>query len=490
MKKISLAILSLVFLFPAQPLHAEDVNLSTYYPSPYGSYQELRIEESSGALGIFTGGVTQAGLRIISDLATGDFMPGIFWTTTDDNPEVPKAGIWMHEDTSGTELYFGTSSNNGSPTAYSEGLNNFRPFGMALADAAPAMVLDQFGRLGLGRADPMAQFHVESDTSIRMAHFAYYSGNRWAPTITLLHARGTHATPALLQAGDYLGDIQFAGSRFNAGFWTSIEPAAIGAEATANWTNTSWPTRLTFRTSAASGSFFTERMRITEDGALELIGLASDPAVSTAASGTIPETAKLYYNTASNQIMVSQEGSAYASLGGGAGGASIEILKTTTESVTSSATLQLDDALKFSVGASETWEFDFFIIFENAAGGEPTGIKLSLSGPALGGTGWISAMATGSSGDSTAWPPSFEPPTPPVYEKIKSEILDDYVDAPFFGGVSPWGMHWITPGWVRLSGAIKTGGTSGTVSLEWAQGASSVRAIRVLRGSRLKAKKF
>lgn len=147
------------------PLYAEDVNLSTYYPSPYGSYKKLQIEEPSDSLGIFTGGVTKAGIQIVTDLATDDFMPGVFWTTTDDNPTIPKAGIWLHEDGSGTELYFGTSSN-AAPADYNEGLNNFRLGGQTLADAQPGMILDQQGRLGLGTADPVTKIHVVSnDTS-------------------------------------------------------------------------------------------------------------------------------------------------------------------------------------------------------------------------------------------------------------------------------------------------------------------------------------
>jgi len=69
------------------------------------------------------------------------------------------------------------------------------------------------------------------------------------------------------------------------------------------------------------------------------------------------------------------------------------VRKTSNESVTSSTTLQDDDALVFAIGASENWAITFHVFFRSSTGGDikfgvtvPSGAAGSLSGvgPAVG----------------------------------------------------------------------------------------------------------
>ncbi len=103
-------------LLPLPCLYAEDVRLSTYYPSPFGNYRQIQVQDASNAtLTTYTQGLLQAGINIITDFVAGNFTPGIFWSTTGNNPLLPKAGIWMRINAAGTGslLYFGTSNNFG-----------------------------------------------------------------------------------------------------------------------------------------------------------------------------------------------------------------------------------------------------------------------------------------------------------------------------------------------------------------------------------------
>ena len=133
-----------LFFSSSAALFAEDVSISTYYPSPYGEYTTLRIQETSGALTDFTQGLAQAGLDIITGYpATHAYTPGIFWSTPNNNPSRPKAGIWMYEDVAaGSKLFFGTSNN------YATGITN------------NGLVLDQAGRVGVGTSSPVALLDV------------------------------------------------------------------------------------------------------------------------------------------------------------------------------------------------------------------------------------------------------------------------------------------------------------------------------------------
>lgn len=109
-----------LLFFSAISVFAEDITITTYYPSPYGSYKNLNIYniDESATQTDFTQGVTKAGLLISTEYADGAFTPGVFWSTSDNNATKPKAGIYLKETGSGTNMYFGTSN------AYATGITN------------------------------------------------------------------------------------------------------------------------------------------------------------------------------------------------------------------------------------------------------------------------------------------------------------------------------------------------------------------------------
>jgi len=83
-----------------------DANLTT------DANSNLIITETSASptLTDYTTALTKAGINLVTNYTSGDYTPGLFWSTSNDNATKPKAGIWMYESGGGTSLNFGTSN--------------------------------------------------------------------------------------------------------------------------------------------------------------------------------------------------------------------------------------------------------------------------------------------------------------------------------------------------------------------------------------------
>lgn len=90
----------------------------------------------------FTQSLNNSGILITTDYTDGAYTPGIFWSTLNDNPTLPKAGIYLQEANIGSKMIFSTS------TLYTTGLTN------------NAMVIDDNGNIGIGAYTPTAQLHT------------------------------------------------------------------------------------------------------------------------------------------------------------------------------------------------------------------------------------------------------------------------------------------------------------------------------------------
>jgi len=66
----------------------------------------------------FTQNLRDAGINVMTDYVQDAYTDGLFWSTPDNNPTAPKAGIYTQLTNSGSKLLFGTSS------SYSAGLTN------------------------------------------------------------------------------------------------------------------------------------------------------------------------------------------------------------------------------------------------------------------------------------------------------------------------------------------------------------------------------
>lgn len=100
----------------------------------------------------FTQSLDNAGILISTDYTNGAYTPGLFWSTTNDSPTMPKAGIYLQESAAGSKMIFGTS------TLYANGITN------------DAMVIDDMGQIGIGTTTPATQLHTTG--SVRFENLA------------------------------------------------------------------------------------------------------------------------------------------------------------------------------------------------------------------------------------------------------------------------------------------------------------------------------
>ncbi|NBX66516.1 MAG: hypothetical protein EBQ96_05925, partial [Proteobacteria bacterium] len=70
----------------------------------------VRAVEST-TLTNYTGAINNAGILIDTDYTANAYTPGLYWRTSNNNPSIPKAGIYLQETSAGTIMRLGTSNN-------------------------------------------------------------------------------------------------------------------------------------------------------------------------------------------------------------------------------------------------------------------------------------------------------------------------------------------------------------------------------------------
>lgn len=138
------------------------------------------------------------------------------------------------------------------------------------------------------------------------------------------------------------------------------------------------------------------------------------------------------------------------------------VIKTSTESVTSSTTVQDDNELSMTLNANTNYWLDGLIIIDGAAAGD---FKPQFVVP----SGTIRWLADGPDSSAAAT-------TDIVDRNWKAGSLTTIV------GTVASGTSTVLP----VSGIIRTGASGGTFKLQWAQGTSSATATRVFLDSFLR----
>jgi hypothetical protein len=121
------------------------------------------------------------------------------------------------------------------------------------------------GRLGIGTTTPDRQLSIHTNGSAQFDLRGVFNSG-FFNTFSFQRARGTLASPTLLQANDEIGG--FAWGAWTGSYWTGSRAGIFGV-ADGNWTGGTNPVRLIFSTTTTESQLF-ERMRITSTG---LIGI-------------------------------------------------------------------------------------------------------------------------------------------------------------------------------------------------------------------------
>jgi hypothetical protein len=140
--------------------------------------------------------------------------------------------------------------------------------------------------------------------------------------------------------------------------------------------------------------------------------------------------------------------------------------KTADETVTSSTTLQDDDALTFPVEASEIWQFEGAVVFTMA--NATMDLKWTIAGP----TSPTTALF---------WRRPLEYPAPGV-GAVPATPTQAFAAAQTQGGGANATIGIV----VEFAGYIVNGSNAGNVRLQWAQNTSDAGALKALKGSWIK----
>lgn len=214
-------------------------------------------------------------------------------------------------------------------------LSGFTPGSVIFVDSAGGLDEDNanlfwndtLNRLGIGTTTPGFDLHIVKDSALA-AILVDHSGTlfssltldtynntvaAFASTLLWERARGTRASPAVVQSGDAVGSFAFQlydGSAFGKGADFLVEvDGAVGVG--------DRPARFVFRTAKDGTGSVVERIRIPNDGGLRWNGIAtaSLPAVSAA------DTGQIYYDSTLDKWQCSASGGAYADCTQGFGSA-------------------------------------------------------------------------------------------------------------------------------------------------------------------------
>lgn len=118
--------------------------------------------------------------------------------------------------------------------------------------------------IGSNTSDFGERFGVTRDDTNTVFISAFTANAGINDSLTFHRGRGTKASPTATLSGDYLGGLYFDGQP-NTTVGNSGVGAAIEGIASANWSGTSYPTRLAFSTTAASATTATQAMMIASD---------------------------------------------------------------------------------------------------------------------------------------------------------------------------------------------------------------------------------
>jgi hypothetical protein len=145
------------------------------------------------------------------------------------------------------------------------------------AGTTGAVTFDSSGRLLVGTSSSVTTYKTEivDDTSLNLALVTGNSGSPAnCPFLTLRRSRGSTASPSVVSPGDLTGVIDFRGYSGAASSYVTCAQISATVDGTpdSGGDATDMPGRLVFSTTADGASSPTERMRISSNGDVNVVG--------------------------------------------------------------------------------------------------------------------------------------------------------------------------------------------------------------------------
>jgi hypothetical protein len=129
------------------------------------------------------------------------------------------------------------------------------------------MVITGAGNVGIGTTNPLTALHVVKQDESTMFLDAY-ANNNYAPGVVGRRARGTVASPAVPQSGDFLTGV--FGRGYTGAAFTSSSNGLVGVVAGETWSGSAQGTYIVFETTPNTSTTRTEKLRVLGNGNINL----------------------------------------------------------------------------------------------------------------------------------------------------------------------------------------------------------------------------
>jgi hypothetical protein len=169
-----------------------------------------------------------------------------------------------YNETGSNKLYIANSGT--TSLIYGDFSTGMVGIGGTAASTNPYLTILAGGNVGIGTTRPIGKFEVATDGASQVGAFSVYSDTASnEPIFYLRRGRGTLAVPAVLQDGDIMGTMRWAG-QFSTSVGAYTTSAKIEGIARGTFAANNAPTDIAFYTTPASSATPLERMRILSGG--------------------------------------------------------------------------------------------------------------------------------------------------------------------------------------------------------------------------------
>ena len=156
MRKIIVFIGMILFLGLSLCLAQEEITITTYYPSPYGVYKELRVTDNVG-IGTMEPGAL---LTLSKNRANGSVYIQELLDGQTLSASAAGSGIATGYSRNNGTTYYGVVGGYGNGTVPGIGLWGNPTVTSGIVSGAPDLFVDNSGNVGIGTTNPQAKLHI------------------------------------------------------------------------------------------------------------------------------------------------------------------------------------------------------------------------------------------------------------------------------------------------------------------------------------------
>lgn len=251
-----------------------------FFDATINSIYSIVATSATATLTTITQGITTAGYLVTSAYVADGYTAGLTWSSTTDNPNKPKAGIFCKTTGAGTYVYIGTSNDyaTGITTSSSIGPNGEMEVGSITtagkiqvgsttptASAGSALTINS--SVTTGSAGSASIILQGANNTERIKIYSAGGAGTGGPLFNMFSFRGSIASPTATQNGDLLSGV--SGGGYGATGYTGNKYVFL-QYATENWTDSAQGCYTALNSTANGSTSNTARLLIDHNGTITL----------------------------------------------------------------------------------------------------------------------------------------------------------------------------------------------------------------------------